>query len=361
MKKIKIAVIGLKGLPAYGGAAAVGESIIHELKNDYEFTVLSVSSHTSFKNTNINGVKQIIFRNYTYGALNTFLYYIRCVLFVLFNKFDLIHLHHAESGFITPFLRLRYNVVSTFHGVFRKDDPKFSRLHNCFFKLSEKLNVKYANTVVSVSEPDKYFIKDKYNKTGLYIPNGINIPKEKRKKEKNYISFAAGRIYQIKGLHFLLESLKHMNEKIPLVVAGDLNQVTDYKAKIIQQSQGLDVKYLGLVKDKDKLLDLIRNSRLFVFPSVTEAMSMMLLEVVSTKTPIIASDIPSNRAIFSDDEILFFKSEDTEDLLLKLEYAFINRQLMKKKASKAFKKLEKDYVWMSIANQYSEIYKKLVT
>ena len=43
----KIAVIGLKGLPAFGGAAAVGESLINKLKNEYNFTVLSTASHTS--------------------------------------------------------------------------------------------------------------------------------------------------------------------------------------------------------------------------------------------------------------------------------------------------------------------------
>ena len=47
MKKKKIAVIGLKGLPAFGGAATVGENIIEQLKDKYEFTVYSTSSHTS--------------------------------------------------------------------------------------------------------------------------------------------------------------------------------------------------------------------------------------------------------------------------------------------------------------------------
>ncbi len=359
MKKTKIAVIGLKGLPAFGGAATVGENIINELKDEYDFTVLSVSSHASFKNTSVNGVKQVIFRSYGNGGLNTFIYYIKCLLFVLFNKFDLIHLHHAESGFITPFLRFRYKVIATFHGVYRDIDPKFSDWQNKFFRFSEKLNVKYANVVVSVSKPDTYFIKDKYNKEIQYIPNGINIPEDIIKEEKDYISFAAGRIYQIKGLQFLLEALLQMDQPPSLVVAGDLDQVEDYKVKVMELSENLDVNYLGLVKNKDELSELIRNSKLFVFPSTTEAMSMMLLEVVSTRTPIIASDIPSNKAIFSDDEMLFFKSEDSEDLLVKLKYALMHQDIMKNKANLAFKKLTKDYVWTSVSNQYSRIYKNL--
>ncbi len=47
MKKKKIAVIGLKGLPAFGGTANGGENIIEQLSDKYDFTVYSILSHTS--------------------------------------------------------------------------------------------------------------------------------------------------------------------------------------------------------------------------------------------------------------------------------------------------------------------------
>ena len=357
MRKTKIAVIGLKGLPAFGGAATVGENIIRELCNDFEFTVLSVSSHTSINNTEINGVRQIIFNNHGKGGLNTFLYYLKCMFYVLFNKFDLIHLHHGSSGFITPFLRLKYNVILTFHGVHRdKDDPKFSALQNLFIRFSQKLNIKFSSTLVSVSKPDKKYLENRFRRSVIYIPNGINIHQTKKKAEKNYLSFAAGRIYQIKGLHYLLESIHKLKDKIPLVVAGDINQVQNYKDKIFELSRGLDVNFLGLLKDKNQLLDEIRNSRLFIFQSVTESMSFKLIDVVSTKTTIISSVIPANNELFSDEEILFFKSEDSNDLSLKLEFALANEDIMKSKAKLAFEKLEKEYVWKRISDEYLKIF-----
>jgi len=59
---IKIAVIGLKGLPAYGGAAAVGENLINNLRGKYDFTVYSISSHTNLKTGKYNGYNQIVFK-----------------------------------------------------------------------------------------------------------------------------------------------------------------------------------------------------------------------------------------------------------------------------------------------------------
>lgn len=363
--KPQIAIIGLKGLPAFGGAAAVGENIIDQLKDDFSFTVLSVSSHTSMKNTNVNGIKQIVFCHHGKGAINTFIYYLKCLFHVLFNRYDLIHLHHAESGFITPILRLRYKVIVTFHGIYNYSDPKFSRLHNWFFRFSERLNVLFANVVISVSEPDKKYVDKKYGKDVLYIPNGMNLSIElnkiiETKTPNDYILFAAGRIYQIKGLHLLLEAFKLKGISDRLLIAGDMDQVLEYKSRIETLSKGLNVDYLGLIKNKDKLMEIVSNARLFIFPSLTEAMSMMLLEVVSTNTPIVASDIPSNRAIFAENEILFFKSNDSLDLAEKIRFALDNPLIMESMAKRAHEKLRNNYTWEIISEKYKVIYRNLL-
>lgn len=362
--KPKIAVIGLKGLPAFGGAAAVGESIINELKNDFDFTVLSVSSHTSGETLNAQGYKQIVFKKTGNGGLNTFVYYIKCLFYCLFKeRFDLIHLHHAESGFITPFLRLKYKTVVTFHGVFRQIDPKFSKLHNLFFKWSEKQNVRYANAVASVSEPDLEYISRVYKKQILHIPNGIALEEFKEIKitvSKDYIMFAAGRIYEIKGLHLVLEALTNINYKGKVIVAGDLDQVSSYKNKITELSQNLNIQYLGLIKEKQKLLSLVSGAAFFVFPSLTEAMSMMLLEVVSQKTPVIASDIPANKALFSSKEVLFFNNNNVADLAEKISYALANKNSMNEKSEKAFAVLSQKYTWKNAAAKYKSLFENLL-
>lgn len=355
----KIAVIGLKGLPAFGGAAAVGESLINKLKNEYNFTVLSTASHTS-ADVELGNIKQVVFKNFGKGGLNTLIYYIRSLVHVLFHSYDLIHLHHAESGFITPFLRMKYKVIVTFHGVFMNIDPKFSKFQNKFFRFSEKLNVKYANQVISVSGPDCDYIYNKYKRTIDNIPNGIDILDLNSSKNKEGISFAAGRIYDIKGLHLLLDALRDNDYQGNLYIAGDLNQVGTYRDKILKQTKSLNVEFKGLIKNKVNLLDYIQGTEFFVFPSLTEAMSMMLLEVVSTKTPIIASNIPSVKAIFSDDEVLFFENNNSSDLAEKVLFAQNNKDLMKKKAEKAFEKIEKNYTWDLVAKQYNNEYKKLL-
>lgn len=361
--KPKIAVIGLKGLPALGGAATVGESIIYEMKSKYDFVVLSVSSHAFDSHPLIVGYRQVVFTQMGKGGVNTFVYTIKCLIHCLLNKYDLIHLHHASSGFITPFLLLKSKVIVTFHGVHRNNDPKFSKIHNIFFKFSERINVLFANEVVSVSKPDVDFIKKKYKREVIYIPNGIkqSVNQSSEPLSKDYLLFAAARIYQIKGLHLLLRAAGKLNKNLEIIVAGDLDQINSYKKEILELSRNMNVKFVGLVKDKNELLNLVRNAKLFIFPSLTEAMSMMLLEAASVRTPIIASDIPANIAVFNNEELLYFESNNVNDLTEKIEYAIKNESEMKSRANLAYLKLMNEYTWESIAKQYGLIYDSLMT
>jgi glycosyltransferase involved in cell wall biosynthesis len=362
--KPKIAVIGLKGLPAFGGAAAVGENIINELKNEFNFTVFSVASHTLLKTGTYNGVKQIVFKNHGTGGLNTLLYYIKSLLYCLFiERFHLIHLHHAESGFITPFLRLKYFVIVTFHGVHKEKSPKFNSIQNKFFSWSEKQNVRRANHVISVSKPDTEFILKKYNKKITHIPNGITITeyqKNVKTGKDEYILFAAARVFEIKGLHIILQALHKIKFQGKLTVVGDIDQVPAYKQKIQQLSIGLNIEYIGLIKEKNKLFNYVREAKLFIFPSLTEAMSMMLLEVVSQKTPIIASDIPSNKAILEPTQILFFESKNADDLADKIIFALNNPSLMEHNAQNAYTHIVKSYTWPLIAKNYKNIFDEIL-
>jgi glycosyltransferase involved in cell wall biosynthesis len=213
--KKRIAVIGLKGLPSFGGAARVGESLIFHLKDDFDFTVYATSNFAN--DENYFGIKQVIFKANSNPTFNTFVYYIKCLLHVMFiEKYDLVHLHHAESGFITPFLKLKYNVITTYHGIFRKEyvDPKFSKSVNRFFKISQFLNLHFSSLNVFTAKPDYAYFQNKWkNKKMIYISNGVDIIDFEDTFKEEYICFAAARIYQIKGLDILLNALQKVNSK----------------------------------------------------------------------------------------------------------------------------------------------------
>lgn len=361
MNKKKIAVIGLKGLPAFGGAATVGENLIEQLKNDYDFTVLSISSHTHLKTGEYNGLRQVVFKSFLgKGGLNTAYYYFVSMLYVLFYRFDIVHLHHLTSGFIIPIIKLKRKIVLTVHGIKKDDDPKFNIFLNYLGFISSNVAIKYSDHIISVSLPDAQYLSARCRKTVHYIPNGINRIKQIGKSENlQNILFAAGRIYDLKGLHLLIEAANILKTERQIDIVGDINRVPQYKQEIIRSSANINVKLHGLIKDKNKLMSLINDSQIFVFPSLQEAMSMMLLEVASMQTPIIASDIPANTAIFSDNEVLFFKNNDSDDLASKIQYALVNMEEMTERSARAYNKLINSYTWDKISKQYKKVYENI--
>jgi len=362
--KIKIGVIGLKGLPAFGGAAAVGENIILNLKKEYDFTVYSTSSHTNDRTGLCNGYKQVVFNKIPFKKINTLYYYIISVVHALLKEdFDLIHFHHRDAAFLVPILKMKYKVVLTSHGSFFVRD-KWKK-YEWYFKLNEKYFVKYANLLTCVSLQEKREFESKLGLEVKYIPNGVSkkyISESKNlslKPDPPYLFFGAGRIIKTKGLDILLKSIHKSNIKIPLLVAGDIDQTYTYKKEIISLSKNIDVKFLGLIKDKEELLEYIKNAKIFIFPSSFEAMSMMLLEAITTKCPIIASDIIQNRDILSPDEVLFFKTDNVDDLSDKIQWALMNYNSMKDKANKAYNRFIEEYTWENISSEYSNVFKKI--
>lgn len=360
--KPKIGVIGLKGLPAYGGAATVGENIIDQLQDKYDFTVYSISSHTDLQTGNYKGYYQLVFSKLPFKKINTLYYYIVSAFHALFfGKYKLVHLHHRDAAFLIPLLKIRYKVVVTTHGSFVIREKW--RSFEWFFSMNEQLFVKKANVVTCVSLNEKRLYKKKLNLDVHYIPNGFNPFLETgliNIEKTGYLFFGAGRIIKSKGLEILIEALQLMNYKGKLVVAGDLDQTPEYKKEILKMAIGLDIEFLGLIKDKNELLSYIKQSCLFIFPSSVEAMSMMLLEGASVKAKIVCSDIQENQDIFNDEEVLFFKTNDSKNLAKKIQYAFDNGQEMIEKSELAYQKLISNHNWKRIADEYADAYNLLL-
>jgi len=157
MPRKKIAIIGLKGLPPFGGAANVGDNIIEQLSGKYDFTVYATATHTTHVG-DYKGARQIIFARFPIKSLNVFYYYIASAFHAVFTrKYDLIHLHQMDGAFTLLLLRLKYKVLATSHGLTYLHS-KWSKLLYPYFKLNEWFQARLSNhlTVVSRSLTSHY-------------------------------------------------------------------------------------------------------------------------------------------------------------------------------------------------------------
>lgn len=372
MIKKKVVVFGVKSFPSRGGTDRVSENLILQLKDKFDITLYCYKDPLA--QSNIPGIKVVEFTPLLKGALGVFVYFFISSIHLLFEKnVDLVHAHKTDCAFFIPLLRLRYKVVATSHEAPYKRD-KWNWFARMYFHAAERLFIKLPNASTCISEPLTEYYEQKYHRKVHFIPNGINVvdPKtyddEKAKTflpkqaslDQEYILFSARRLMSTKGCHTMLEALQKINYSGQIFIAGELDHSNEYMQKIKGLSDGLNVHLLGFVNPLPALLALVDRAKLFVFPSETEGMSIMLLEVASVGMPIIASDIPENKQVFNEKEVLYFKTKDADDLAQKIQFALNNPVEMKKFGLNCQAKVYSDYLWSNIAKSYATLYEGLL-
>jgi len=367
MQKKKIAIIGVKYFPSRGGVSRVVEDTIIQLKDQFDFTVYCYE-HPEAEG-NIPGVEVVQIKAKPGGVFGVFWFYWLCAKHALkHGNFDLVHVHKTDAAFFLPMLSRKFKVIATSHEAPYKRD-KWSALTKQYFHWMEKRFISSEAKVTSISAPLSDYYKATYGRTVEYIPNGVDIEMspdfelaDKRLAEFGingpFVFFAARRVMGTKGAHHMLKALKKIGYNGHVVIAGDTTQLPQYTRQLEEMSRGMNVHFIGYVEGKSMLMALVQRAEVFIFPSETEGMSIMLLEVTNMGTPIIASDIPENTAVFSGEELLFFKNQDADDLADKFRWAQSHPKEMQHMAANARRRVQTEYNREVVAQQYADLYER---
>lgn len=365
----RVAYIGIKGLPSKAGADRVVEAIVRRIDKTQYQPVVYCSAAVVPAGTQLPGIDLVripVWGGKHLHALSLFVF--SALHALLLGNYTFVHVHNVEACFVLPLLRLRYPVITTSHGAAQKRD-KWSKTARLLIQLTEYPFIHFANRITSVSAPLTDYYTETYHKPVTYIPNGVDeddvIDAEAAQAlltshgiPANFLLFAAGRIIPTKGCEYLLEAFRELDDECHLVVVGDTTQVPAYE-KLLYTLANERVHFIPFVSEKSTVLGLIRLSRLFIFPSTVEAMSMMLLETAVTKTPIICSDIPENVSVLPE-QALFFASASSADLKEKLAWALAHPAEMDALAHAAWQRVITCFQWEKIVTQYEHLYGALV-
>ena len=368
---MKIAYLGIKGLPSKWGADRVVEALVNNLSAQDKLTVYCSARHVvetipQLPNLNFIRIKPFGGKRFQMVWVDFF-----SALHAIFQgDYDIIHLHNIEASFILPLLRIKYPVISTSHGRMTSGN-RWGKISTLLIQLMEIPFVWISNIATSVSKIDSSDLSKKYHRQVRYIPNGVDenpevdilkakrLLLEKGLKDKKFILFSAGRLIPLKGVHILLEAFNAINTDKKLVIIGDFSSSIEYYEQLKTLADNR-VVFVPFVSSSATLFGIIKLSELFVFPSLQEAMSMTLLEATSLGVPIICSDIPQNKAVLEDCGY-YFHSGDSEDLKEKIEWALQNTIAMKAQAKVAQDHVIKHFSWREIVKMYELIYIEALT
>jgi len=293
------------------------------------------------------------------------------------EKFDVIHVQDVKGnvpGLFLSFLK-KAPIVFTMHGLtpwMREYDSIFEEKFRKFLWLTSELHfLRRANHIITVNRALQDHLVSNWDipKSKItYIPNGIepsffterenHSVREKYGLPSHYCLFV-GQLISRKGIKYLLEALDNAADvKCVIVGSGpERSRLANLFEKL--ESDGKIVP-LGNVPFED-LVDLYQGADFFVLPSLSEALSLTLLEAMASGIPVVASDLPGLRDVVTEGHDGFLvPPADVEKLRERMELLAENTSLCKKMGRNARETVKK-YSWSEIAKKTVEVYERVAS
>ncbi len=361
---MKIAILGVKGVPGHHGVEVVVDSLLpHLAALGHDITVYGYDSYSKDAD-DYHGARVRTVKGSPRKNIEMISHMWKASMASRKGEYDIVHIHSADPCLLAWLPRARCGIVATSHGqaYLRK---KWILPARFMSRLAERFFIRFPDIATSVSRPLCDYYRGKYNRDVLFIPNGINFREkpdvallEKWSLEPGGFFFSsAGRIERTKGLTTLIDAYRMIDADIPLVIAGG-GSATDFAYFDELKADKPDgVHFVGFLSG-DEFFALYAHALAFIFPSEYEAMSMALLEGLSFGTPTIYSNIPENEAVAGGYGYPFEVS-NASALAEAVRHVLAHREEAGALGARAREFVRGNHDWAAIARRYSEVYLKL--
>lgn len=247
---------------------------------------------------------------------------------------------------------------------------------NCIYTLIDKIMSYFTDKIIACSMTVKDFTarqegikSDKFTVIHNTIHaerfNTLNNNEKLRKElgfsiDENLIG-TIGRLCEQKGQVFLIEAMlgilkEHPNSKLIIVGEGPLEHFLKKKSEDLGLSD--NIVFLKKTREISKLLTIFD---IFVLPSLWEGLSVVLLEAMYMKKPIIATDISSNKEAMIDNETGMLVSSEDHEVLSKAIVSLLDNEERKRQFGyKARKRIEEYFGPKVHIKKLEELYESII-
>lgn len=363
----KIAVIGIRGLPAnYGGLETCAEEVCRRWAGaGHDVLVYCRSGRYPERPAAVHGVALRYLPSLPSKSLDTISHTFLCVLDLLFVKRDYrnVHLYNTGNSVFLPLLRLGgRHVVLSGDGIEWKRQ-KWGRLARFVHKLGEKLAARFANDIVVDNEEVGAYYSAKFDVPTTLIAYGANevaVDSDRSRallarhglESGRYFLFV-GRIVPEKGVHDLIAAYKSLRTDYPLVIIGDDDPKSDYRNAVFAEASDR-VRLLGFVYNED-YEQLLVNAAMYLSASRLEGTSPSLLAAMGAGVCCLVNGIPENRATVKG-SVPTYAENDLDDLVTQWQALIDDPQRARAVAASGRDCVRRHYSWDAVADAYFRLF-----
>jgi glycosyltransferase involved in cell wall biosynthesis len=237
----------------------------------------------------------------------------------------------------------------------RKELSKTSNISDLIYKLSQKITIyitKICKFRIFTNKIDVNYLRNRGIKGSMVkvLPGGVDninlIP------NKKYDACFIGRIHPQKGIPVLLKIWKKFIQKNPqailaFICSGNKEEVVSLKNQIKKLGLQSNIKFFGFLDNQDKL-QVLANSKMFLFPSSYESFGITVLEALSLKIPVVSFDLDAVKINFKEGVLISKNEKEFLTNILRLS----GDSELRDSLGKLGYKLSLNFSWKKIATQF---------
>lgn len=359
---MRIAFIGGRDIHQLGGIENYMHNLASQLvKKGHEAIVYCESDHNSVEY--VEGIKVIYMKGPKSNLVCKPWVGLKATIRTMAKeKVDLIH-YNAWPPSLWCWIPRLFGVPSLMegHGL-EWQRSKYSPRQQKIMRFMEKVTARMNQHLIMCSEAQVRYFKEVYGREAVAMPTAVNLPGDPGPSSgimerfglvpRRFFLFM-GRLVQDKNPDYLIRAfVKSDHDGYKLVIAGSNDAMPEYVNSLHKLAEGHDdVVFTGAVYGAEKE-DLLRNAYAFGIPSTIEGLSIVLLEAMSYRLPVIASNIEANEEVLDKDKALWVRPECEEDLVAAIEKAIGSRDLLDSFTQANYRLIEDRYTWDRLSDRY---------
>ncbi len=364
MAKIKVAILGSRGIPNhYGGFGQLAEYLsVGLLKRGFDVWVYNVHDHP-YQQKEWLGVNIIhcYDAEKRIGTAGQFIYDLNCILDARKRNFDvIIQLGYTSSTIWWWLMPSKAKVATNMDGLEWKRS-KYNRPVKQFLKLAEWLGAKFSDVLIADNQGIQRYLESKYSKEATLIAYGATLFCANEPKYLNEFGLVP---YEYDLLIARMEPENHVREILEshskneinrkLVVVG--NMTTPLGMYLLNEYQN-NKRFLFTqgIYDLDKLNHLRQYCYLYYHGHSVGGTNPSLLEAMAAGTPICAHNNQFNKSILGENAIYFNSTKD----LIEQSNSF-NREIANPWIKANRDRIQNSYSWDRIIGKYQQVIHSLI-
>lgn len=367
VKRLKIAMIGTRGIPAsYGGFETCAEELGARLvARGHAVTVYCRTHHIAYSEPYYRGIRLVKLPTITNKYLDTITHTTLSTLHALREQYDVVLMFIAGNSPLSFVPRLvGQHVVLNVDGLDWKRE-KWPPPAKKYIQFAEWLATKLPNVVVTDSERVREYYRAHWNAETVYIAYGADVTRAAAGDyiakygltPRNYILFV-GRLVPENCAHHLVDAFKRLQTDMPCVIVGDAPYANEYIEQL-KASADTNVIFTGYLYGQG-YRELSSHAYAFVETSEVGGTHPALLEAMGFGNCVIVNGTRENLETIGDAGLSYNGAQGAEHLAHVLQELIAHPARVDEYRCRAQERVRKHFSWDAITDEYEALFERTV-